>query len=212
MNAEELQEATGCTAERALLWSGPITTAMEKYEINTPMWQAMFLATVAVESEGFSRGRENLYYTTTARLLKIFGKRIRPDQAFYFLRNPKGLANHVYANRKGNGDQASGDGYRYRGGGPIGLTFANNYRAFAEASGFDVMEQPELIETPEVGAASAGWFWETNGCNALADAGNFQGVSAQVNTGNKNTPPARINGYHERCVAWDLARRVMGVA
>lgn len=211
MNAEELQEATGCTVERAMLWAGPITTAMEKGLINTPMRQVMFLATVAVESQGFSRQRENLWYTTAKRLLEIFGRRIRPEEAHLFLAKPEALANRVYADREGNGDEASGDGYRYRAGGPIGLTFANNYREFAEASGFDVLEHPEMIETPEVGAAAAAWFWRTNACNKLADDGNFQGVSAQVNTGNKNTPPARINGYPERVVAFNRARRAMGV-
>jgi len=217
MTPETLRAIAACSAAIAEDWAPALTAAMESAEINTPLRQAAFIATLTVESMGFTRGRENLTYTSAARVLEVFGKpprpRILPDEVERFLRNPVALANRVYANREGNGDEASGDGYRYRGGGPIGLTFYNNWLAFERATGHQVVTgSAALIESPRVGAASAAWFWKTNGCNALADAANFQGVSAKVNTGSAHTPPARINGYQDRLAAWQRARIVMGLA
>ena len=217
MTPDTLRAIALCSSRIAEDWAPALTAAMESGEINTPARQAAFLATITVESMHFTRGRENLFYTSASRLLAIFGRqpnpRIKPDEVERFLRNPEALGNRVYANRNGNGDEATGDGYRYRGGGPIGLTFYNNWLAFERATGHQVVTRSEhLIETPHVGAASAAWFWVTNGCNALADAGNFQGVSAKVNTGSASTPPARINGYSERCTAWVLARKALGLA
>lgn len=211
MSPDTLRACIGCTPEIAEAWAQPITAAMAAYNIDTPARQAAFLATTGVESTRLTRGRENLFYTTVDRLLRVFGRHIRPDEADRFLRNPEGLANRVYANRSGNGDEASGDGYRFRGGGPIGLTFADNYRAFEAASGYPVTTNPSLIEQPEVGAASAAWFWQTNGCNELADAGDFLGISGQVNAGNRRTPPDRINGWEERQALWKNCKHVLGV-
>lgn len=211
MTPDILRACVGCKPELAETWAEPITAAMAAFTIDTPARQAAFLATITVESRHLTRGREDLFYTTPDRLLRVFGRHIGADEVGRFLRNPEGLGNRVYANREGNGDEASGDGYRYRGGGPIGLTFANNYRAFEAASGYPVTTNPTLIEQPDVGASSAGWFWQTNGCNEMADVPDFQGICAQVNTGNRHTPPTRINGYEERLALWKACKHVLGV-
>ena len=212
MTPDTLQSCIGCSSALADTWAEPLTAAMAAWRIDTPRRQAAFLATIGVESQHLTRGRENLYYTTAERLLKVFGKHIRGDEAGQFLRDPVALGNRVYASRMGNGDEASGDGYRYRGGGPIGLTGLDNYEAFARASGYQVTANPSLIEQPDVGAASAGWFWETNGCNMIIDEDDFAGTQGMVNAGRRRIPSARINGFDERLALWNLAKQALGVA
>ncbi len=142
---------------------------------------AAFLGQIAFESSNLALLEERLSYKTTEQLRKIYSLFKTDDEASPYLRNPEGLANKVYANRGGNGDAASGDGWRYRGRGLIQLTFKDNYAAFAKDTQVDAVKKPELLATPEYAALSAGWFWHKHHLNELADGEMFQALTKRIN-------------------------------
>jgi len=133
--------------------------------------------------------------------MQIFGHRIFQWEASEFLRNSEKLANRVYANRYGNGDEASGDGYRFRGGGLIGLTFRDNYTACGNAMGQPLDTHPELIEQPAISAMAAGWFWDSHHLNELADNGDMKHITRIINGG--------YNGLHDRLAIYERALDVL---
>jgi len=151
-------------------WAPVLSAAMQHYEINTPARIASFLAQTGHESGQFNRLVESLNYTTPQRLMKVWPKRF-PSEAIAapYVRNEERLANFVYANRLGNGDAASGDGYKYRGRGLIQVTGRSNYAACGKALGLDLLNDPGLLIEPRYAALSAAWFWSSRGLNALAD-------------------------------------------
>lgn len=157
------------------------------FGMTTPARIASFLANMAHETRDFTRLREDLYYTTTARIRATWPNRFPTDaSAAPFVRNPRDLANKVYATRGGNlgGD----DGWRFRGGGDPQLTFRANYRATGAALNLPLEDHPELIEAPAVAIAAALVYWRDNGFNALCDAGNPKRVRAKLNAGNPDYP------------------------
>lgn len=157
------------TAERVLAFSEPLNDAMERWDILTPERQSMFLANVAHESSGLMVLQENLSYSAR-RLTEVWPSRFPTlEVAEPYERNPQRLANRVYAGRMENGDEASGDGWRYRGRGPIQATGRKNYRRYQEASGRPVLEVPDMMLDPVVGSDFAGWFWNDVGANEPAD-------------------------------------------
>lgn len=159
------------------LWAPPIQSAMMKYGVAENKYRVQaFLAHVCVESAGFNRVRENLFYSSAERIAQVWPARF-PDIriANQYVRNPTLLANFVYANRLGNGGEQSGDGYRYRGGGLIQTTGKGNYAALSRELGLPLIEKPELIEEKPVAALSAAYFWYSHKLNELADA--IPGVS-----------------------------------
>jgi putative chitinase len=212
LTPQQLADATHVSRALAERWLGPIHFAMAKFSIHTPARAAAFLPQISHESQRFSRGRENLYYTTAERLLDVFGKRIQPKEAKRFLRNPQGLANRVYALRNGNGSESSGDGWRFRGGGLIHLTGRRNYRNCGIDIGMPLEIRPELIEQPEAAALSAAWFWASNGLNALADAGRFDAICDRINLGRETRKIGDSNGYEDRLELWASAKRALGIA
>ena len=119
-------------------------------------------------------------------------------------RKPEQIANIVYGGRMGN--TLPGDGWKYRGRGLIQVTGANNYRAAGAALVLDLVNHPELVEQPETAALVAGWFWQSNGLNELADAGRFQDIGSIINTGRPGRVP---HGAAERKALYDLAVRVL---
>lgn len=166
-------------------WLAPLNDAMTMFEINTASRMKMFLAQVAHESQGFSLSPENMNYSA-AGLLDIFkhnAHRFTPQEAADYARQPERIANHIYADMNGNGDEASGDGWLYRGRPLIGLTSRGNYERCGRALGVDLINSPELLETPEYAAKSAAWFWSVNGLNQLADANNFDAITKRINPG-----------------------------
>jgi putative chitinase len=154
--------------------------ALARFQINTPRRASAFLAQCHVESQGLTRLEENLFYTTPSRLDAIFS-RITPANVHRFVRNPQGLANFVYAGRNGNGDEGSGDGWRYRGRGLKQLTGRANYRDAANAIGRPYIAEPGLVQESPDAVLTAAWFWQSRGCNALADAGNIDAITRRVN-------------------------------
>ena len=161
-----------------------LEVALPKYGIaDSRQRLAHFFAQVLHESGCMRYDMENLNYSSDA-LGKVFGKYFTTRQeADAYARNPERIANRVYANRMGNGDEASGDGWRYRGRGLIQLTGRANYEAFAEWIGDErVMVDPDLVST-EYAVHSAVFFWIKNDLNRLADTDDVVGLTKRINGG-----------------------------
>ena len=141
-----------------------------KFQINTPLRLAHFLAQCGHESGGFRVTQENLNYSAKG-LMGIF-KKYFPTQALAesYQRQPQKIANKVYANRMSNGSEDSGDGFKFRGRGYIQLTGRANYTAFGKAINEDIVSNPDVV-SGKYALLSAAWFWSTNGLNRLADTG-----------------------------------------
>lgn len=147
-----------------------LPSVMEKFQINTAERLAHFLGQVADESGGFKRTVEDLYYPAD-RLLVIFPHYFKTiEDTVGYAMNPEKIANKVYANRLGNGDEASGDGWKYRGHGDIQLTGKTNHQAFFKAIGVDINSDPSLVAT-KYPILSAAWYWNIKGLNTKADLG-----------------------------------------
>ncbi len=151
-------------------WANALNPAMCKFGIDTPARIASFLAQTGYESGQYNILIENLTYKTAVRLTKIWPKRFPTEQsAIPYVNDEEKLANFVYANRIGNGDINSGDGYRYRGRGIIQITGKSNYADIGKMLGVDLVNNPDLILTPDLAAMGAAYFWQGHGLNALAD-------------------------------------------
>lgn len=170
--------------------------AMEQFSINTPQRVAAFMAQIDIESGGLRAREENLNYSAK-RLTEVFPRHFRDVDPNQYDRNPEKIANRVYRDRMGNGSEASGDGWRYRGRGFIQLTGKNNYSSFGKAMGMSAEEASKYMETSEGACMSAGWFWETNKLNAVADKGQIDEVSRIINAGPGGSM-ASVHGLDKR--------------
>lgn len=141
-----------------------------------------FMGQVHVETAGFTAMEENLNYRNPERLAAIFSAVRGVDDARALIAlGPEAIAHRVYANRLGNGNEASGDGWRYRGSGYKQLTGRSNYRSIGVIIGMDLEGQPELARDPAGAARVAFAFWDARGCSPLADAGDIEEITARVN-------------------------------
>lgn len=174
MDLKTLQIATGAKTKDAERLLSFIDSAMTEFEINTPRRQAMFLPQIGHESG-------HLEY-----LKEIWGP--TPTQ----LR---------YDGRKDLGNVQTGDGFKYRGRGLIQVTGRSNYEQVGKALGLPLIDQPELLESPENAARSAAWFWKNRGLNELADAGDYERITRRINGG--------LNGYAERVALYEKASGVL---
>jgi putative chitinase len=167
-------------------WFDAIYSILPEYGINTPRRVAAWLAQCAHESNNFRSLRENLNYRAVT-LRRVFPKYFPTDQiAQEYASRPdrqSAIANRVYANRMGNGDEASGDGWRYLGRGLIQLTGKNNYTLFAASIETPLEEIPEYLQTFEGAVQSACWFWEQNNINQFADTGDILNMTRRINGG-----------------------------
>jgi putative chitinase len=164
-------------------WHQALCAILPDYEINTNERIAAFLAQCAHESNNFKAIKENLNYKS-ASLRKVFPKYFKSDEmAEEYAHNQEMIANRVYANRMGNGDEESGDGFKYCGRGLIQLTGHDNYQAFADSMEGDIEDLPEYLATFEGAVQSAAWFWETNNLNVLADAQDILALTKRINGG-----------------------------
>ena len=160
-----------------------LLNVLEKYDINTTNRIAGFLAQCGHESADFTVLKENLNYGA-AGLRGTFGKYFPDDTtAKAYERQPEKIANRVYASRMGNGTEASGDGYKYRGRGAIQLTGHDNYQAFATSIGKSIDETIAYLETLEGAIESAAWFWKKNGLNATCDNDDIVAMTKKINGG-----------------------------
>jgi len=164
-------------------WYDALSKVLPDYDIATPERVAAFMAQCAHESGGFKTLKENLNYKAES-LCKVFSKYFpNIELASQYAHQQEKIANKVYGNRMGNGDEASGDGYRYCGRGLIQLTGKDNYTAFAESIETPVEELPEYLSTFEGAVQSACWFWETNNLNQYADSGDILTMTKRINGG-----------------------------
>ena len=155
---------------------------LEKYQINTPLRFAHFIAQAGHECGGFTIFSENLNYSAES-LAKVFPKYFKDVDPAAYARQPEKIANRVYGGRMGNGDESSGDGWKFRGRGAIQLTGKNNYTAFAADNGISVDEAVQYLQTDRGTIESAAWFWHKNGLNAIADKDDVVAVTKRVNGG-----------------------------
>jgi putative chitinase len=167
-------------------WYEELLGVLPQYEIDTPNRVAAFVAQCGHESLGFTVLQENLNYSADG-LRKIFGKYFPTAEiAKQYARKPEMIANRAYANRIGNGDEDSGDGYKYRGRGIIQITGRNNYSKCSIALFDDetnLLENPDLLIEPHYAMHSACWFWNATRLNALADSGDMKTMTKRINGG-----------------------------
>lgn len=195
------------TAANLEAYIGPLNDTLLRFEINTPNRIACFLAQIAHECACLGRVVENMNYSAE-RLAQVWPRRFAVDGkpndiALRLANKPEQIANHVYANRMGNGDTASGDGWRYRGRGCKHLTGKNNYAAAGAYLRIDLLKQPELVEGPVYATLTAGWFWEANNLNRFADTMDSTGLTKAINGG--------LNGYEDRVKYLTLAKKEFGI-
>jgi len=178
INAEQLRQLH-IGAE----WADPLNATFARFDISTPLRQAAFIGQCGHECGNFKVLEENLMYRAET-LMKLWSSRFPTIEiANEYARNPKKIANKVYASRMGNRDEASGDGYRFRGRGCIQLTGHANYFHAGQACGQDFVMQPELVGTPMYAAMTAGWFWDTHKLNQYADSRDYKTMTKKINGG-----------------------------
>ena len=164
-------------------WVDALNETFDRFGINTPRQQAAFIGQCGHECGNFKVLSENLNYRA-ATLMKLWPKRFPTQEiANEYEKQPKKIANKVYSSRMGNRDEASGDGYRFRGRGAIQLTGSDGYFHAGKALGVDFWANPDLVATPKYAALTAGWFWSTHKCNELAENSNWVGLTKRINGG-----------------------------
>jgi putative chitinase len=178
-----------------------VNAAAAKYGIDqSPRRLRYFMTQSYYETEGYTKWSENLVYTTPQRLCVVWDTRFTMDPnnkalayAPLYVNNAQKLSNCVYANRFGNGNEASGDGWTYRGRGGFHLTFKSNYAAYSqEIYGDDrVVLNPDLVAQPADAMMSAGSFWNSNHLGSLADSDSFTLMTDKIN-GSTDTVPLRL--------------------
>lgn len=190
----------------------PLGAALAEFSITTPIRIAAFLAQVGHESAGLTRWAENLRYRPDT-LAKLFPGRCRDSHGNPTQRGieaarsgPEAVAELIYDDRDDLGNIEPGDGWRFRGRGPIQITGRSNYQRTGELLGVDLLKAPELLETPEYGFRAAGLYWLTRGLNDLADRdteGAFRIITRRINGG--------YVGWEDRFKRWREARAVFGL-
>lgn len=207
MDINQFRRAAGITEQLAARWYPHITAAMKEFGIIKPDDQAMFIAQVGHESGGFTRLQENFNYSVNGLSGFIRAGRITPDQANALgrktyekslpLERQRAIANLVYSKRYGN--NAPGDGWKYRARGLIGITFLDNYRRCGTGLKLDLVSNPELLEKDMNAARSAAWFYATSGC--LSYSGDLVRITQIINGGQ--------NGIDDRRARYGAARKAL---
>jgi putative chitinase len=164
-------------------WVDALNETFQRFEINTVSQQAAFIGQCSHECGNFRVLEENLNYRAET-LMKLWKSRFPTlEIANQYAKQPQKIANKVYANRMGNRDESSGDGYRFRGRGCIQTTGHANYYHAGQALGVDLVMKPELVATPQYAALTAGFFWATHGLNPLAEQGSHELITKRINGG-----------------------------
>ena len=186
-------------------WCDALNEILPDYGIDTPQRVAAFIAQCAHESGGFRALKENLNYRPET-LRKLFSKYFPTDdlaRAYASMPNKQeAIANRIYASRMGNGDEQSGDGFRFCGRGLIQLTGRDNYTFFAGSLDIPVEEAAEYLQTFEGAVQSACWFWETNNLNQWADKDDILTLTKRINGG--------TIGLEDRKKHYEHAKHVLG--
>jgi putative chitinase len=191
LTIEQLQAVSGCTKAKAEEWLPYVNEILPKFDINSRSRIAAFFAQVGHESASLAFLEENLNYSKEA-LARVWpnrystvqnGVKVPNSLAKSIERNPRRVGSNVYANRMGNGSEASGDGYLYRGRGALQTTGKTNYTQLQKETGLPVLTKPEILTTPTGALISACFFWSKNNLNRLADAGKFDYITKVINGG-----------------------------
>jgi len=186
-------------------WCNALNEILPEYGIDTPQRVAAFVAQCAHESGNFRALKENLNYRWET-LRKLFSKYFPTDElakAYASMPNKQeAIANRIYASRMGNGDEHSGDGFRFCGRGLIQLTGRDNYTFFAGSLDIPVEEAAEYLQTFEGAVQSACWFWETNNLNQWADKDDILTLTKRINGG--------TIGLEDRKKHYEHAKHVLG--
>jgi putative chitinase len=173
------------------------TTLLNSYFINTPLRLAHFFAQIEAES-GLKPISENLNYSAIG-LGKTFKKYFSTHAlANQYARKPEAIANRVYANRMGNGDEASGDGWKFRGRGFIQITGKNNFIKLSKDTRIDYLNNPDWLLREGDSMISALWYWNTTKLNKYADLDNVDAISDLINIGRKTKTIGDANGFQHR--------------
>lgn len=198
---ELTQEQLKKIAPKLQITLNELNELFKKYEINTPNRIAGFFAQCGHESIDFTARSENLNYSLNG-LCRVF-KKYFPDEnsAKPYARNPERIANKVYANRMENGNEASGDGYRYRGRGYIQLTGKANYKAFAKAIGKDLEDAVAYCETDRGALESALYFWGRENINQLCGKDDIVAMTKRINGG--------VNGLDDRKERYENIKKAL---
>ena len=174
--------AAGIGPTQARQFVAPLSAACARFSINTPARIAGFVAQCRVESANFTCLEEGLSDRTPERIRQVFPSRVHSmADAAALVRNPQALANRAYASRLGNRDEASGDGWRFRGRGLKQLTGRDNYSDAGEALARPYVTNPELVALPEDACMTAAWFWHSAKGNILADSAQWDAITRAVN-------------------------------
>lgn len=205
MTLDQLRQIMPNT-QRGAVFFNALTLAMAEARVITRRDQAAFLAQVGHETGQLASVEENLNYSAE-RLIVVWPKRF-PTMASTAgcTRNPAGLANRVYANRFGNGDEKSGDGYRFRGAGCFQLTFRENHEACAEHFDIPLEDVGDWLRTPTGAARSAGWYWSSRGLSKIE---NFENICDLVNLGRCTEKVGDSIGYADRLALYNRALQVL---
>jgi putative chitinase len=193
--AEKLGKIIPNAAYGVDTWFNELSEMLPVFDIASVGRVAAFVAQTAHESGGYRALTENLNYAGDA-LVKLWPKHFDSTISNQYHRNPQAIANRAYRNRMGNGDEASGDGWKFRGRGLIQLTGRDNYTRFAEYAGITVDDAAEYLETPRGAVHSACWFWYSNDLNTFADANDFVGMTKRINGGTIGLED-RVKHYNE---------------
>lgn len=156
-------------------------TLFEKYGLTTDLRIAHFMAQIEHES-GLKPISENLNYSAQG-LIQTFSKYFTTNESLLFARKPEKIANRVYSNRMGNGDEKSGEGWKYRGRGFLQITGKSNYFRLSNDTDIDFLKNPNLLLEEPNALISALWFWNLKGLNELADKDDLKGITRKINGG-----------------------------
>lgn len=174
--------AAGVAPTQARIFADPLSAACEQFDITTAERVAAFVAQAVHESAHFTRLEEDLYYKTPERIRAVFSGTVKSlEHAQNLVRNPKGLANVVYANRNGNGPEGSGDGWTFRGRGIFQTTGRGNYARAQQITGQPFVQRPDMLVLPEHACMAAAGYWNDTNCNRLADRDDFDAITRAIN-------------------------------
>lgn len=180
------------------IWVTPLIDTFAHFHITTPLAQAMFIGQTAYESEEYNVLEEDLYYSTNG-LLNTFPSYFDSATAAEYADQPEQIANIVYANRMGNGDVSSGDGWTYRGRGLIQITGKYNYQGFAASMNMTLIAAINYVSTTEGAAMVAGWYWNSNDLNRFVLNNDYAGLTRAIQGG--------MAGYNQRFNYYMLAKQ-----
>lgn len=192
------------------IWYDPLVWAFSEFEILAPIEQAAFLAQAIHESVAFTHLEENLNYSAK-RITQVWPVRFTLSQAALYANKPEALANKVYANRMGNRDEISGDGYLYRGRGIFMLTGSNNYNTYSHLVGRPLHLHPELLLDPATSTRVACAYWKFNKLSQYALTEDLDSICDIVNIGRRTPAQGDAVGYPERLAHYLRIKKILGI-